>query len=476
MAQYKISGLTAYPNSTFAATDKFEISYLTGGIHYSRYLTGTQIFATLQTKLVSGTSIKTINGNSLLGSGDLVISSGSGSGIFGISNSSGVYTYYGTLTLAMAAATSGQTIEMFANVTETGAVEITLKDGVTINGNGYTYTLNNSGGSNALKVTNSTSINCSILILNVVRTGSTAVQSANACLYSGISTSGNIYLTGSKFTNSGSGSGVAIGGSSTISIYDALAIANTTFGSIYIESSSGARVYNSTGIATTSGTGINCYIGGDLFNCTGTSSSGIGIDGAGATTAGNQYNCIGISSTGAGFTSGLISVNCIGRSTSGNGMLCITPSKVHSCVGISVSGRGISNTSSTIYNSQGISSSNVGFLIQTSTAILYNCMSKSDSSYSIWGWQNSKVYNSIIECNWNNAGGNGIQGISGFITNTIVNCLFKLSNATAPYLFNGGTAQAISMQGNTYQGGAAFNINLTQAIVAVEDAQGNIFL
>jgi hypothetical protein len=103
-------------------------------------------------------------------------------------------------------------------------------------------------------------------------------------------------------------------------------------------------------------------------------------------------------------------------------------------------------------------------------------LSKSDSSYSIWGWQNSSVYNTIIECKWNNAGGNGIQGISGFITNTIVNCVFKLSNATAPYLFNGGTAQAISMRGNTYQGGGAFNVNLTQAIITVEDAQGNIFL
>jgi len=475
MANYKISQLTAYPNSTFLTTDIFEVSYYLGGVYYSRYLTGTQIFNTLQTKLVSGTSIKTINGNSLLGSGDLVISSGGGSGIFGISNSSGVYTYYATLTLAMAAAVSSNTIEMFANVTETGAVEITLKDGVNINGNGYTYTLNNSGTSNALKVTNSTTINCSILNLNVVRTGSTSAQSVNACIYSGTSTSGSIYLTSSKFTNTGSGSGIAIGTGSTISIYDGTSIANTSFGSIYIESSAGAKVYNSTGIST-SQAGISCYLGGDLYNCTGISSSGIGIDGAGAATAGNQYNCIGISSTSSGFTSGLISVNCIGRSTSGNGISSISPSKVHGCVGISVSGRGISNVSSVIYNSQGISSSGVGFLIQTSTAILYNCLSKSDSSYSIWGWQNSSVYNSIIECKWNNAGGNGIQGISGFITSTIVNCLFKLSNATAPYLNNGGTAQAISMQGNTYQGGGAFNANLTQAIVATEDNQGNIFL
>jgi len=225
-----------------------------------------------QDTLVSATNIKTINGTTLLGSGDLVV--GGSSGIFGIANASGVYTYYATFTLAMAAATSGQTIEIFADVTETGAVEITLKNGVNINGNGHTYTLNNSGTSNALKVTNSTSIDCSILNLNVVRTGSTAVQYTNNTLALGNSTSGNIYLTGSKFTNLGSGCAINIGGSSTIYVYDALAIANTGFGSIYIESTSGARVYNSTGIST-SQQGISCYIGGDLYNCTGISISGI---------------------------------------------------------------------------------------------------------------------------------------------------------------------------------------------------------
>ena len=53
MANYKISGLTAYPNSTFAATDKFEVSYLTGGIHYSRYLTGTQLKATIVSQTIT---------------------------------------------------------------------------------------------------------------------------------------------------------------------------------------------------------------------------------------------------------------------------------------------------------------------------------------------------------------------------------------------------------------------------------------
>jgi hypothetical protein len=429
--------------------------------------------AGIQPTLVSGTNIKTINGNTLLGSGDITV--GSSSGRFGIADSNGVYTYYSTFTLAMTAATAGQTIEMFADVVETGAVEITLKNGVNINGNGHTYTLNNNGNIQAFKTANSVSIECSILNLNVIRTGSTGTQSLNNALFIGTSTSGNIYLNGSRFINSGSGSGIGIGGSSTISIYNAIANANTSFGSIYFESSSGARAYNSIGISST-GAGINCYIGGDLYNCTGISSSGIGIDGAGATTAGNQYNCIGISTTNQGFTSGLTSTNCIGRSVSGNGFSTQTNSRTYSCIGISVSGRGVQNTGGIMYNFQGISSSNVGILLQSTSSLAYNCYSVSDSSYSIWGWQGSRIYNSIIECRWNNAGGNGIQGISGFITSTIVNCLFRLSNSSAPYLNNGGTAQAISMRGNTYQGGAAFNINLTQAIVSTEDNQGNIFL
>lgn len=56
MPNYKISGLTAYPNSTFATTDRFEVSYYSGGIYYSRYLTGTQILATIPSGLTIGTT------------------------------------------------------------------------------------------------------------------------------------------------------------------------------------------------------------------------------------------------------------------------------------------------------------------------------------------------------------------------------------------------------------------------------------
>lgn len=418
-----------------------------------------------------GTSGQVLSTN---GSGTLSWSTaGSSSGKFGIPDSTGAYTFYSTLGAAITAATAGQTIEFFTDYTETGSVEITLKDGVNISGNGHTYTLNNSGTIHAFKTANSVAIECSIFNLNVVRTGGTAQQSQNASLYVGTSTSGNIYLRGSRFINNGSGSGIAIGGSSTISIYDGYANANTAFGSIYFESSAGAKAINCVGISNTQ-VGISCYIGGDLYRCYGQSNSNVGIDGSGATGIGSQYDCTGVSTSSAGMTTGAKAVNCTGISVSGNGIN--SGARVYNSTGISTSGRGISNGSGILYNCTAISSSNVGVLLQSTGGTMHNCVTQSESSYTIWGWAGSAVYNSTIICNWNNAGGNGIQGIGGSITPIIINCTFKLSNASAPYLENGGTAQAISMRGNTYQGGAAFNANLTQAITATEDNQGNIFL
>ena len=72
MANKKISQLTA-KGTPIAATDLVEISESDGaGGYVSKSVSG------LQPTLVSGTSIKTINSTTLLGSGDLVIASGGG--------------------------------------------------------------------------------------------------------------------------------------------------------------------------------------------------------------------------------------------------------------------------------------------------------------------------------------------------------------------------------------------------------------
>ena len=76
MANKKISQLTA-KGSALADTDLVEISEDNGAGNYvTKSVTGANIKSGLQPTLVSGTDIKTINGSSVLGSGDLVVVGG----------------------------------------------------------------------------------------------------------------------------------------------------------------------------------------------------------------------------------------------------------------------------------------------------------------------------------------------------------------------------------------------------------------
>jgi hypothetical protein len=396
----------------------------------------------------------------------------SASGIFGISNASGAYTYYTTLTLAMSAATSGQTIEMFADVVETGNVEITLKNGVNINGNGHTYTLNNSGLIHALKAANSVNTSCNLINLNVVRAGSTGAIMDNGALWLGTNGTGVINCSGSTFRNTGSGAAIIFYTSSYHEVNYATAYSASVWGAIGMFTSVGAKLNNSIGYGTSGGYGIRCHNGGDIQNCTGVSDSGYGIYGG----AGTQSNSVGISASGNGFLGSNNAINCVGRSVSGIGFESTSGQGIVNCTGISVSGKGFTSNSAFSYNCTGISSSSAGVQL-SGLGRTHNVTAKSTSSYAVWGASNiNPLYGGTIICDWNNAAGYGIRGNGGVITNVINNCTFNLSNASAPYLFNDGTAQAISMRGNTYKGGTTFNANLTQAIVATEDLQGNIYL
>lgn len=75
MANKKISELTP-KGSALAGTDLLEVSVFNGVTYDTKSLTGANVVSGLQPTLVSGTNIKTINSTSLLGSGDIVISSG----------------------------------------------------------------------------------------------------------------------------------------------------------------------------------------------------------------------------------------------------------------------------------------------------------------------------------------------------------------------------------------------------------------
>lgn len=95
-------------------------------------------------------------------------------GAYGISNSNGVYTYYGTLSASIAAASAGDVVEVFADVVETNPVTILFKNGVNIQGNGHSYTLDHTGSQAAFAdylstETSGTSISSSIHNLRIDR-------------------------------------------------------------------------------------------------------------------------------------------------------------------------------------------------------------------------------------------------------------------------------------------------------------------
>ena len=76
MADKKISQLTA-KGAALAATDLIEIAEDNGaGGYVTKSVTGANVVSGLQPTLVSATNIKTINSNTILGSGNLVIAGG----------------------------------------------------------------------------------------------------------------------------------------------------------------------------------------------------------------------------------------------------------------------------------------------------------------------------------------------------------------------------------------------------------------
>jgi hypothetical protein len=169
-------------------------------------------------------------------------------------------------------------------------------------------------------------------------------------------------------------------------------------------------------------------------------------------------------------------MNSTGRSTTGTGLLINTTAIATNCSGFSVSGIGI-YSGALGYNCVGISSSSYG--MEFVVAKMYNCSAKSTSNAAIYASTgNSQLYNHVIITDWNNASGYGIRANgTPSMPSILSNCTFILANATAPYLFSvSGAAASLSMRGNTYKGGAAFNVNITQAITNTEDNQGNIYL
>lgn len=412
------------------------------------------------------------------------------SGIWGISNSSGSYTYYTTLTLAITAATSGQTIELFTDVVESTNTQVTLKDGVDINFNGHSYTLSASGTASNFYV-NYAGRN-RFYNGKIIRSGGTANNANSACfLVDGI-TASYAYLDffGVEIYSS-FGVGIASTNNNTIPYISGANIRTFGIGIYYY---TGAFVNNCN--ISTFGGGFGVYVKTITNSYVETSGGGHAIV---FPYNGRASNCYAYAyGVGSGYgifcQSGVILTNCTAISTRNSAIYNFAASS-YNCYAYSTAGAGFecgSNAGGDVYNSSAYSTANSGI----SYAGTINCCNiTSTLSYAVEGntfGVTSNVYNSylyttaqlscrfpkdfmnnIITCTWNNAGGHGIQCLAN---NTITNNTIVVTNASANAL-NAGAAISLKYANNCFKGSTTpVNANITQLVTNTQDSQGNILL
>lgn len=396
----------------------------------------------------------TVPGNTttfLRGDGTFAAPPAVSTGRFGIADSSGAYTYYTTLTLAMTAATAGQTIEMFTDYTETGNVTITLKDGVTLNGNGHTYTHSHSAGNSNTFQNTSGVINFTFANLTVIRSGRTLGTSGDHVLATSVNDS-QFFFSG-VFMESTYGNAVSLGG--TTWLYKPHS--GNLYARAYLTAiATQGSIDGFTGQSTSSGHGI-FMTGGVANKCTGISISGKGIGGTGTNCQGYSTSSIALEGTFS---------NSYGNSITdraGDG------SAYYNCVLISTSGNGASN--GTYRNCTIISSSGWGAYHYLNN--FDNCHIRSSTNIASGGGFRASFRGCTFLSEWNNAGGHGldlgadsiVSNCNITVSNTGANCLYKASAVTMKYasnVFAGATT--------------AVNANITQGITNTEDNQGNILI
>jgi hypothetical protein len=410
----------------------------------------------------------------------------SSAGIYGISNTSGSYTYYTTLSSSMAAAVSGEVIEMFADVTETGAVSVNLKTGVNINGNGHTYTLSNSGTSNCIQ-DNAVAVNCSISNITFKRMGGTFNTANTLCMY--------------------------ITGASKIKCYSTILIGGTTNLSCITINNAGAEVYgiyaegyNPTATITSgllsdstikslAGNAINVASSGRIVSCVGYGIGGGGIILNGTATdcqaydssvqgflnsGGTAIDCTGQSAGANGFTAGAgTSINCIGYSTGAYGFFSNGAVNIMSCKGYSTAAAGIAMVNGIAYDSLGYSSVSHGLYASNAGAIseFRSCTAIALAEMAVFinnTASGCKIYNTEIISKWNNVAGHGIK-VTG-ANAEIIGCNIEVANATANAI-NVASALTVKYANNAFKGSTTpVNANVTQGIINTHDNQGNILV
>lgn len=315
---------------------------------------------------------------------NLAGSGGLATGIIGIPDGSGWYTFYASLDAAMTAAVSGDTIVFFDDYTETASVAVTYKDGVDINLNGHTYEYSNADNSDTLtdggvaatiniyngviKRTNAAAPTFNVAVTLRLSNASTTVNlngvdivaengSCTLRAEPGIVNGGNFKQVGVSVTQGLSTNGGELNNISfyaetrEASIGGGTVATNCTFRSdglyaVYIIT---GQTINCTGYSTAS---FGIYVGnaGQALNCTGVSEANNGIN---LQTGNSQVqNCVARSSGGAAILNRGVCKGTSAYSTAGYGIQSVSTSFTDGCtawtsasIGVYTSGP-VSNTSS----------------------------------------------------------------------------------------------------------------------------------
>ena len=401
------------------------------------------------------------------------LSATSSTGVFGISNSGGTYTFYSTLSAAMSAATAGQTIEMFADVT--GTTTVTLKPNVILFGNGHTYTY--SGNTGDAFSTSPGSGTYFFYNMNIKRsntaTSTGVIFSADGTVFGTTLTFKCYNLTVTYTTTTGAAPIVT---TTSFGIYgwvfDGIEVIGNSSGFLFPSVFSVNNIKNSRIENTGTGGGYstaNINGGSVIENTYVKTVSGVAISLNYTNQGDAARNCTAITTSSNGIAGGT-AINCYSFSNSGIAII----SNAFNCVATTVTG--IAYYQSNAWNSIGTSSS-TGVAVRPffTMSSFYNCTFRSAGNATISDTNYpARFYNCSIENTWNSVSGHGIllNGVGVEVTN----CSISVTNASANCIIGAGPI-SVKYANNSFRGATTpININVTQGITNTHDNQGNILI
>ncbi len=380
-----------------------------------------------------------------------------GAGVFGITNSLGEYTYYTTFQLALAAATSGDTVEQFADVSVSTASSITLDKDITWNMNGYEYKNTSTSSFIMLDVSSATTVN--ITINNGKITRNTGSSNGGVLFDTGTKLDSIIKINGVTFENVEGG---LLSGSATI------------IGGVYRSSGTttffySGKVYTIKMFANVAGTfnGVNARVYNSIFEISaGYAYLNNGAEAYNSYFKGSTYGLrLGVGANKA--------YNCTCEATAFHGIF-VTSGELHNCNGFSALYYGIQlgGTAARAYNCTAKSGAQIAMWLISGQA--FNCFVESSANYGVHVQTANSVFKGgsvISKLNSSTGRGFYIAADNFDITNNTI----EVVNSGAPCI-TGTAGRTGKFAGNIFKGSTTAVTVVTNSITNTQDSQGNILI